>query len=662
MSEGLSPTADNAAAIAAAMDKLEADQPVKSYEALAEKLRQAIDQGDAPWMRSWEPGTTDLPYNYTNGAIYHGNTLLSLMGENSPDPRWMTRSQAQKHGLEVKAGELSNCVGGYFVSFTKYEYRLDAEGNRLRDADGRWIKDPVHLAEPVVSSFKLYNASQIDGVLPYIPERPSPEKLAKTYAEIEALAKSMGVKITHKKMQGKETPHYEASADKVVMPRKLDYRDIRAYYSDLLHGLAHATAASSRMGRDVGGFRDGHHDPKKVTRDQAFEELSVQIAAMMMVRRFNIGHYEHPTNGAYVKGWSKMLKDDPRVVLRLSQRAEDIAFYCLSHEHDRTQSIDAVNRQILERNRKYEAPKPVAASRLREATAAGVKHAALPLPTAVVVEQDTRGKEALSRQDIADNAAIKRYRAMEKEQALSVWRQTTDIDPTINGLPPIAKRLKVTGEDRSKDRIVFPMVGADGRIASIMQAMGPWARARMPSNMSNQDVFCPFAGMRSLVGDGRTPPPKEVKPVVVVDNAVTGEMFWMAGAHVVMAASSASMGRAAEALRAVRPDIPIVFAMERGDRVNEPEVPVQGNGLPFENATAIRPMRGAASFQKEGVIPHEQVPSLTMVLQAAFGSLLKSQATERLEEVRERVLETERQLELERTQDNNRKRARGRNR
>ena len=62
-------------------------------EELVKKLCDAMEQGTAPWQRTWTDG--DAPCNAVSGRSYHGvNTLnlalQSIILGHPEDPRWCT--------------------------------------------------------------------------------------------------------------------------------------------------------------------------------------------------------------------------------------------------------------------------------------------------------------------------------------------------------------------------------------------------------------------------------------------------------------------------------------------------------------------------------------------------------------------------------------------
>jgi hypothetical protein len=61
---------------------------------VASQLIEQIRRGTAPWQKPWEPGTSFIPFNPTNGTRYKGINVVNLLSRGYSDARWMTYRQA----------------------------------------------------------------------------------------------------------------------------------------------------------------------------------------------------------------------------------------------------------------------------------------------------------------------------------------------------------------------------------------------------------------------------------------------------------------------------------------------------------------------------------------------------------------------------------------
>ena len=175
--------------------------PRDHYADVTAKIIAALDAGVPPWRCQWDKtkaGGPMMPQNATTGARYRGiNTLIlggSMMAFANGDPRWATYKQAAEQGWQVQAG--SRGTTGYFYK------RLEVDGGD--GEDGRFI--------PMLRSFTLFHASQIDGIPSYMP--PSIEEAPWREPEAAAIIADNSGAVIH---IGGDRAFYSPSTDHIVI-------------------------------------------------------------------------------------------------------------------------------------------------------------------------------------------------------------------------------------------------------------------------------------------------------------------------------------------------------------------------------------------------------------------------------------------------------------
>jgi len=136
------------------------------HETVAEKLIEQLKQGIAPWQKPWEPGEVgaNMPLNPTTGKRYKGINALQLMSEGREDQRWMTYKQAAAVDAQVRKGEKGTPI--QYWKFSEDQNKTDAAGKPILDSRGEPVKETVKLERPRVFFATVFNAEQIDGLLP----------------------------------------------------------------------------------------------------------------------------------------------------------------------------------------------------------------------------------------------------------------------------------------------------------------------------------------------------------------------------------------------------------------------------------------------------------------------------------------------------------------
>jgi len=299
------------------------DEKKPFHVQVAEKLIQQLQEGVAPWQKSWTAGEAmpgGLPVNATTGKRYRGANVLQLMAEGYDDPRWCTYKQAAGVGAQVRKGEHGTRV--QYFKFTEEQTKLDAQGRPVLDGDGKPVKEEVRLERPKVFHASVFNAQQIEGLPPLAPPK---EQQWTPIERAEHILKASGADIRHAQQ---DRAFYRSSTDSIHMPEKGQFAEASGYYSTALHELGHWTGHSTRLDRPLGNPFGSEAYAK--------EELRAEIASMIVGETVGIGH-DAKDHAAYVGNWVKVLKEDPMEILRAAADAEKIHDYVMAFEQQQVQ-------------------------------------------------------------------------------------------------------------------------------------------------------------------------------------------------------------------------------------------------------------------------------------------------------------------------------------
>ena len=288
------------------------------HQQFADQIVEQIRQGNAPWQKPWKPGEEYLPKNLSSGKEYRGGNSVYLSvaqgAKGYSDNRWGTYKQIQAAGGQVRKGER----GTRILSFQDHRQIAvtDKAGKPVHDAEGNKVYRYERLNHPMVRQYTVFNADQADGLK--LPERPSKQPVWKAHENAEAVIRASGVRINH--VQG-DRAFYNLQTDKVTLPERGQFPSATHYYQTALHELGHATGHESRLNRPSlqEGVKAGFGSEA-----YAKEELRAEISAMMSGQRVGVGH--DPSRGAaYVEGWLKALKDNPREIYRAASEAQKMS-------------------------------------------------------------------------------------------------------------------------------------------------------------------------------------------------------------------------------------------------------------------------------------------------------------------------------------------------
>jgi antirestriction protein ArdC len=298
---------------------------------VTDRIVNMLEEGVAPWQKPWNPGeaSVGMPFNPTTERGYRGGNAVHLMATGLQrgygDPRWMTYKQAADQGWQVRRGEKGTQIEFWDVRAPlKEESRPDAgDGRRAGDEERRGTR-LVHRV------YTVFNASQIEGVPPYEPKRPTPFEVVQSG---EKILENSGARVQHDQA---DRAFYSRSSDSIHLPPKDAFKDAAGYYGTALHELAHWTGHPSRLHRATlnESYRFGDSNYAK-------EELGAELASVFIAAERGIPH-DPAQHAAYVGSWIKALREDKNEIFRAAHDASAATEFILALERDRSIADESI--------------------------------------------------------------------------------------------------------------------------------------------------------------------------------------------------------------------------------------------------------------------------------------------------------------------------------
>ncbi|MBK8483854.1 MAG: DUF1738 domain-containing protein [Saprospiraceae bacterium] len=291
------------------------------YEEVTNKIISLIEQGVAPWRRTWS--TYGLARNYGTKHIYTGINLVLMNNTIHLIPYFMTFKQVKEYDGQIRKGAKAEKViffdvfykDGNDVSLTK-EVALNRRKNGEKIQIIKFIK-----------YYSVFNIEDIEGIEFEIPEielKPN-EKIALCEAIIENMPKRPELRQIDA-----NRACYAPELDFVNMPSIKQFESAEYYYATFFHELTHATGHASRLARE-----EVMNPQKFGSMHYSKEELVAEMGASFLCSSVQID-YDNivENNAAYLAGWLKVLKEDSKFIFKVSSEAQKAADYIL----DRRQS------------------------------------------------------------------------------------------------------------------------------------------------------------------------------------------------------------------------------------------------------------------------------------------------------------------------------------
>lgn len=281
------------------------------YQELANKFADLIEKNEAPWQKSWSSNGF-LPFNIKTGKEYNGMNMLNLIDiateKGYEDNRWLTFLQAGEQNAKVRAGEKGTPIMYLQTTETRKE---------INEETGEEIVVTEKLEKPRAVWSIVFNAEQCEGLPAYEPKKLDFNPIERA----EEILNNSGAKIKHK---AQDRAYYSPVTDTITLPLKEQFVSSEEYYRTALHELGHWTGHSSRNNRNMSGTFG--------TESYAREELVAEITSFLVGTQCGLGHEPDKNNIAYLKSWSKAIRDEPSFLYNAVKEADRAAKLILGNE------------------------------------------------------------------------------------------------------------------------------------------------------------------------------------------------------------------------------------------------------------------------------------------------------------------------------------------
>ena len=283
---------------------------IDAYQMVTDRICELLEQGFIPWDKPWAM-TNSCAWSGHDGHAY---TLLNQFLLADPAKKykdwdelvadisgeWVTFKQAADRGGNVKKGEHGRKV----VFFTMVQEK-DQDGNET---------GKVHPFVTWSTVFKVSQCEKIEqkfhldaGALYDFDPDQTAEDVAGAYISRE------GIKLNQRQC---DRACYSPETDTVTVPLQQQFRNNAEYYSTLFHELTHSSGHPKRLNRIVKMAAFGSDD-------YSAEELVAEIGSASILATLGIENEGSFRNSAaYIQNWLKALKNDKKLIVTASAKAE----------------------------------------------------------------------------------------------------------------------------------------------------------------------------------------------------------------------------------------------------------------------------------------------------------------------------------------------------
>jgi len=291
-----------------------------AYEVVAQTIIKQLENNVAPWRKEW------IAYGYkpksmSSGKTYKGMNFMLLtfeaMDKGYESPWWGTFKQITERGGVVTKGEKGTPV----VLWKQFETE-NADGDKKKAV--------------VMRYFTVFNAQQAtweDGKAPAY-EKPTARNSVEVVESAQKIMDNYFARDNAPSLAfGGNRAYYSPSRDGIQLPQQSNFVSDSSFYATAFHEMGHSTGHKSRLNRD--GIVENHYFGSELYSE---EELVAEFTSAFLCSETGVLPETLDNSTAYIKSWLKVLKNDPKMLVKAVGRAQKATNFITGAE---TETVEA---------------------------------------------------------------------------------------------------------------------------------------------------------------------------------------------------------------------------------------------------------------------------------------------------------------------------------
>ena len=279
------------------------------YSMVTERIINQLEKGEIPWKKPWAKCLDGTFNRITRKPYSLLNKLLLLHGG-----EYATFKQWEQIGGRVKNGEKSE-----IVVFWKLQDLVEKDENG--DIEMKQI--------PLLRYYNVFHISQVNNVMPLIRTEDfgtKPIERAETILH-EYLNRE------HITLSAEESDRafYSLQTDSITVPKITQFEHAEEYYSTVFHECGHSTMTAERCNREKES-KSAFFGSEKYSKEELIAEIT-SATIMNSIRLETPMTFQNST--VYIQNWLNTLKNDKKLIVSASGKAEKAARYILNIDDEK---------------------------------------------------------------------------------------------------------------------------------------------------------------------------------------------------------------------------------------------------------------------------------------------------------------------------------------
>jgi antirestriction protein ArdC len=273
------------------------------YQLVTDRIVAMLEQNVVPWRLPWNQ--IQAPANLISRTPYRGiNALItSMLGYRSP--YFLSYRQMVEAGGTLKDDAKGNSVPILYWNWREVEDKKTGEAKNI----------------PFLRYYRVFNVEHIEG-LKFSEKELYPQLSLREGQAIESCERLIQSMPNRPTFKIGSSASYNPTTDVLTMPDANSFDQDEEFYSTLFHELAHSTGHNSRLNRSTVMDRRPGDKPS-----YAMEELIAELGSAFLCAQAGITETVIQNQAAYIKGWLRALKNDPKLLIQAAGKAQKAADY-----------------------------------------------------------------------------------------------------------------------------------------------------------------------------------------------------------------------------------------------------------------------------------------------------------------------------------------------
>lgn len=281
------------------------DRVMEERKRMVQRIIDNMQNGYIMPKPKWNREITSF-HNPVTHVKYRGGNMMKLwmasIDNHYTDLRFLTYKQASDQKWQVKKGAKG-------IRLEKYIFDKMVEQENPDTHEMEWVK--IKLRKPMVNTFVVFNASQIDGIPPLEELKPLEHNDVLDIADHLIRSSECTISEIYQ-----DRAYYSPARDEIVLPERNQFKDQESFTTTLIHEMVHSTGHESRLNRNIHNIFG--------TPEYALEELRAELGSFFMGTDLGIEGSQEilDSHTHYLESWIKALENDPNELFRACSDAQ----------------------------------------------------------------------------------------------------------------------------------------------------------------------------------------------------------------------------------------------------------------------------------------------------------------------------------------------------